>query len=355
MGRWFTMNRLHAGLGGLLMFAVLVSALGASRPSFSAGVASGILADVRARGHINCGVSAGIEGFSIADEAGEWSGLDVDFCAALATAVFGKKSAVKYIPLTSTTQFRALGAGDVDVLSHGKSWTLSRDTELGVRFVGVLFHDGLGFLARRNHVISSVFALSGASICVVVGTQSDRAVRDFFDARKMPYQLVTSESWEDLVEIYGKGGCTVLSGDVSLLASTRSKLERPSEHTVLPELITKEPLGPVVRAGDALWFSIVRWTLMALLAGEELGLSNENIATMRSSPLLAVRRFVGTEANLGASMGLAADWAYQVIRQVGNYGEIFERNLGADSKLGLQRGLNKLWNQGGLHYAAPFR
>ncbi len=340
---------------GYLAVALLAIAIVAGGPVYAASAAEGYLDVVRARGHVNCGVRDGATGFSSADSQGQWSGLDVDFCAALATAVFGRKSAVKFIPVKNVNDFQALRSGDVDVLPRSTSWTLTRDTELGVRFVGVLFYDGQGFLARRNHVISSVFALSGASLCVVVGTQSARAVRDFFDARKMRYQLVTSESWDDLVEIYGKGGCTVLAGDVSVLARARMKLAQPANHVVLPEMITKEPLGPVVRSGDEQWFSVVRWTLMALIAAEELGAKSDNIADLRQSSILAVRRFVGVEANLGASMGLAQDWTYQVIRQVGNYGEIFDRNLGENTAMGLHRGLNKLWNQGGLHYAAPFR
>ncbi|MGH1418175.1 MAG: amino acid ABC transporter substrate-binding protein [Hyphomicrobiaceae bacterium] len=339
----------------IILAAIALVSVDAVRSAQEGTAVDGTLEAARSRGFVNCGVNAGVAGFAIADKEGNWSGLDIDFCAALATAVFGKRDAVKYIPLKIGNAFRALATGDVDVLARGRSWTLSRDTELGVSFAGVTFYDGLGFLARRNQVISSVFALSGASICVVTGTQAVRSVSDFFQSRKMTFQLVKSESWKDLVEIYGKGGCTVLAGESAMLATARLQLERPDDHTILPELISKEPLGPVVRADDNRWFSIVRWTLMALVAGEELGLSNENIAAMRGSKILAIRRFMGIEANLGVPLGLEKDWAYQVIRQVGNYGDIFVRNLGAKSKLGLQRGLNKLWNQGGLHYSAPFR
>ncbi len=343
------------GMHLLGILAVCTCILMSWQPASAAGNGGSILDDVRARGYINCGVSNRSPGFSVVDEQGQWSGLDVDYCAALATAVLGDKTAVKYIPLTNGKRFRALRAGDVDVIPRDVSWTLSRDTELGVRFVGVLFHDGQGFLARRTHIAASIFELSGASICLLLGTQSERAVRDFFESRNMPYQLVTSENWADLVEIYAKGGCTTLTGDASLLARVRVDLEDPKAHAVLPELITKEPMGPAVRAGDDRWFSIVRWTLMALIAGEELGIKSENVSAMQRSNILEVRRFLGLEANLGQSMGLAHDWALQVIRQVGNYGEIFEKNLGARSILGLSRGLNKLWNDGGLHYAAPFR
>lgn len=313
------------------------------------------LDDVRERGAIVCGVSEGITGFSRADDDGVWNGQDVEFCSALAAAVLGKKDAVKYRPLTPSNRFQALARGEIDVLASSSAATLSRDTELGIRFAGITFYDGQGFLVRRGSAVSSVLELSGASVCVLKGTSSEQGLADFFRRRQMRYQEVSSERWGDLVKAYASGGCTLLTGDVSLLALERSRLAEPSEHMILPELMTKEPLGPAVRQGDEQWFSIVRWALNALIAAEELGLTRENVDSSKESELLDVRRFLGLDANLGRAMGLERDWAYAMVKQVGNYGEIFDRNLGQQSPLKLDRGINNLWTKGGLMYALPLR
>ena len=313
------------------------------------------LETVRARGYLNCGVGENIPGFSQVDGRGQWSGLEVEFCTALAVAIFGKKDTVKFRALSPTDRFKALHEGEVDVLMRATAWTLSRDGDLGIRFVDVLFYDGQGFLVPRGHAIASVLELSGASICVLPGSSGERSITEFFNQRKMRFQLVTSDRWEQLAKAYAAGGCTVLTGDISFLASERSRLPSPLEHVLLPEFITKEPLGPAVRTGDDDWFAIVRWCEMALIAGEELGLTSANADNMRDSSQLDIRRFLGREANLGQSLGLARDWTYQIIKQVGNYGEIFERTLGQASPLRLDRGLNSLWTKGGLLYAAPFR
>lgn len=310
---------------------------------------------VKARGHVNCGVGNGLAGFSRVNARGQWSGLDVEFCSALATAIFGSKDAVKFFNLSAADRFTALANGEVDVLARATAWTLTRDSELGVRFVGVLFHDGQGFLVPRGHAITSVLELSGASVCVLPGSSGERGVTDFFGQRKMRFQLVTSEHWDHLVRTYAAGGCTVLTGDISVLAFERSRFAAAGDHILLPELISKEPLGPAVKAGDEQWFSIVRWNYMALIAAEEFGLTSANVDAMRSSSVLDVRRFLGLEADLGASLGLARDWAYQVVKQVGNYAEIFDRTLGHGSDLKLDRGLNNLWSKGGLLYAMPLR
>lgn len=310
---------------------------------------------IKERGYVNCGVGAGMTGFSRVDDQGRWSGFDVEFCSALAAAVLGSKDAVKFRNIHTADRFRSLTDGEVDVMLRGSPWTLTRDAELGVRFVGVLFYDGQGFVVPRGHAIISVLELSGASVCVLPGSSGERSVTDFFGQRKMRFQLVTSEDWSQLVKTYGAGGCTVLTGDISLLAAERAKLAEPADHILLPELIDKSPLGPIVKAGDDQWFAIVRWTYMALIAAEEMGLTQANVESMESSSLLDVRRFLGLEADLGAPLGLAKDWAYQVVKQVGNYGEIFERTLGQNSVLKLQRGLNELWSKGGLMYAPPFR
>lgn len=310
---------------------------------------------IRERGHVLCGVSEAQPGFSEAGEDGVRSGLDVEFCTALAVAVFGTKDAVKFWPLSANDRFKALQSGDVDVLARGAAWTLSRDTEFGARFTGVLFFDGQGFLTRRGNAVASVFELSGASICALPGVIGEQGVAEFFGAQRMRFEIVTQDNWDDLVKAYVAGSCTVLTGDVSLLALARSKLKVPADHIILPELITKEPLGPAVREDDPQWFAVVRWTLMALIEAEELGLSSANVDAMRASTEPEIRRFLGLEANLGQALGLPRDWGYQIVKNVGNYGEIYERTLGVESKLKLARGLNNLWTKGGLMYSMPFR
>ena len=317
--------------------------------------ASSRLETVRGRGYLNCGVGDAVAGFSQVNARGQWSGMDVEFCSALAASIFGSKDAVKFRNLTSADRFKALEDGEVDVLMRATAWTLTRDTELGARFVGILFYDGQGFLVPRGHAISSVLELSGASVCVLPGSSGARIVSDFFGQRKMRFQLVTSERWDELVKTYAAGGCTVLTGDISVLASERSRFVAANEHLLLPEMINKEPLGPVVKDGDDQWFSVVRWNYMALIAAEELGLTSANVDTMKSSTALEIRRFLGMEADLGAPLGLARDWAYQVVKQVGSYAEIFDRTLGHASALKLDRGLNNLWTKGGLMYSAPLR
>jgi general L-amino acid transport system substrate-binding protein len=334
------------------VFAVVAVTVGMAT---SVAQAETRLDEIKARGYINCGVAAGMTGFSQVDARGRWSGLDVEFCSALAAAVLGSKDAVKFRNIPSGDRFSSLADGEVDVMLRGSPWTLSRDTELGARFAGVLFYDGQGFLVPREHAIISVFELSGASVCVLPGSSGERSVSDFFGQRKMRYQLVTSEDWSQLVRTYAAGGCTALTGDESLLAAERAKLPDANKHILLPELIDKSPLGPAVKTGDDQWFAIVRWTYMALIDAEELGLTRSNVDSMKTSTVMDIRRFLGLEGDLGAPLGLAKDWAYQVVKQVGNYGEVFDRTVGENSVLKLQRGLNSLWTKGGLMFAAPFR
>jgi general L-amino acid transport system substrate-binding protein len=314
-----------------------------------------ILDAVKTRGKVVCGVQDHAPGFSEVSPRGMWSGFDTEFCSALAAAVLGNRDAVKFLTLNAADRFKSLQEGEVDVLLGATSWTLTRDTELGARFTGTLYYDGQGFIIPRNHSIASVLELSGASICVLAGTSDEVAISDYFGSRKMRYQLVQSDRWEDLVKTYSDGGCTVLTGDTTLLAYEKSRLANGGDQMLLPEIISKEPYGPAVRLGDDGWFAIVRWTAMALVAAEELNISSGNVDMMKASPSHEVRRFLGLDADLGAPLGLSRDWAYQVIRQVGNYGEIFERTLGQSSSLKLDRGLNNLWSKGGLMYAAPFR
>lgn len=320
---------------------------------------AGVLDQVRKRGHVLCGVSSGLVGFSTMADDGSWRGMDIDVCSALAAAVLGSRKAVKFVPISIGERFNALRRGEIDVLGGATTWTLGRDSDLGVRFTTPVFYDGQGFLVRRGTAISSALELSGASICLLGEAHAEQAVADYFRPRQMRYELIRAERWEDLVKSYIGGNCTALSADVSTLALARSRLESPSEHTILPELVSKEPVGLYVRQGDDQWFSIVRWTVMALIEAEELGVTEDGAGQMRSSPIPAVRRLLGSEANpgpsLGPSLGLPAGWAFQAIRQVGNYAEIFERNLGSRTPLRLSRGLNALWTKGGLMYAAPFR
>lgn len=310
---------------------------------------------VRARGHIVCGVRAAAVGFSQVDQRGHWSGLEVDFCRALAAAVLGSKDAVEFRAVANAERYRLLAQGDVDILAAGADFTLSRDTELGVRFVDTLFHDGIMFMVRRSQSVFSVLELSGASVCLLEGARGAAEVAGFFESRGMRYQPIATQSWTDAVNAYLSGACTAIAGEMSILAASRTKFDDPKEHTLLPETISKEPIGPVVRRGDESWFSIVRWTLMALIRAEELGVNSSNVKSKLSSSHASVRRLLGVNFDPGQAMGLSPDWAYQAIAQAGNYGEMFESSLGSQSPLRLERGLNKLWTDGGLMYALPLR
>jgi len=320
-----------------------------------AGAAAATLEEVRTRGHLVCGVSEGTPGFAAVAADGTWSGLDIDFCGAVAAAVFGKREAVKYRVVTTANRFNALTAGEIDLLPRANGRTLSRDTEFGVRYADTLFHDGQGFLVRRGYAVASVLELSGTSVCVVAGTSAQQAVETYFQSRKMRFQLVAAEQWAGAVKAYADGACTVLTGDITVLAAERSRLATPGDHVIMPELISKDMLGPVVRQGDEQWFSVVRWTLAALIAAEELGISSQNADALRVSANVDIRRFLGLEADLGQGLGLTADWSYQIVKQVGNYDELFERNIGMRSGLALERGVNNLWTRGGLLSAGPLR
>jgi general L-amino acid transport system substrate-binding protein len=322
-------------------------------PSLAASAAT--LDDVRARGHVICGVSEGDQGFAQVAVGGAWSGFDIDVCGAVAAATLGRHDAVKYRVVTPANRFQILLSGEIDLLPRASARTLSRDTEYGVRYVDTLFHDGQGFLVRRGYAVASVLELSGASVCVMTGTSAQEGLETYFRARKMRYQLVLAERWTDAVKSYADGACTLLTGDVTVLAAERSRLVNPVDHVILPELITKDMLGPVIRQGDEQWTSIVRWTAEALIAAEELDVNSQNIDALHDSKNVEIRRFLGLEADLGQAMGLPRDWSYQIVKQVGNYGEVFERNIGARTALALDRGVNNLWTKGGLLSAAPLR
>lgn len=338
-----------------LALAIPVQALALLVSVWLSPAVAATLEGVRARDHLVCGVSDDVAGLAMLEPPDAWSGFETDFCRAVAAAVLGDGKKVRFRPLSNGDSFRALAAGEVDLLAGGAAWTFSRDTELKARFVEVLLYDGQGFMVPRNHGISSVLELSGASVCVVAGTRAAEAAAAYFARNRMRHQLVTSERWQDLVNVYASGGCTALTGDLTQLAATRSTFDSPVEHTLLPETVSKEPLGPAVRMGDEAWFAVVRWVLMALVAAEELQVTRDNVDKSLQSPSDEVRRLLGVGRDLGHSLGLGADWAYQVVRHVGNYGEIFDRWLGSSSSLKLPRGYNKLWTQGGLMYSVPIR
>lgn len=324
--------------------------------SLPAGAQDGsTLEQVREKGYVQCGVSQGLPGFSNADDAGNWTGIDVDLCRAVAAAVFQHADAVKYTPLSAKERFTALQSGEVDILSRNTTWTLQRDTGLGIVFTGVNYYDGQGFMVRKDLGVSSALELNGASVCTNTGTTTELNVADYFRANGMDYELVAFEKADEVVVAYDAGRCDVYTTDQSGLYAQRNKLSDPDAQMVLPEVISKEPLGPSVRIGDAQWANIVRWTLFAMINAEELGLDSHNIDSMLGSSDPAILRFVGKEGSFGENMGLTNDWAYHIVEQVGNYAESFDRHVGPDTPLQIARGLNALWSDGGILYAPPLR
>jgi general L-amino acid transport system substrate-binding protein len=308
---------------------------------------------VKSKGYVQCGVNTGLAGFSQPDARGVWKGLDVDACRAVAAAVFGDASKVRYTPLTAQQRFTALQSGEIDLLSRNTTWTLSRDTSLGLNFAGTIYYDGQGFMVPKKLGVTSAKQLNGATICVQPGTTTELNLADYFRANNMTFKPVVIEKLEEVTNAYFSGRCDVFTTDVSGLVSTRgSRAPNPADHVILPEVISKEPLGPVVRHGDDRWFDIVKWSLFAMLEAEELGLTSKNIDQMASSTNPAIQRFVGASGGLGKMLSLDDRWAYNIIKQVGNYGESFDANL---KPLGFDRGLNNLWTHGGLMYAPPLR
>lgn len=321
----------------------------------STGVSAGTLDDVKAKGHVQCGVSQGLPGFSNPDEAGNWTGLDVDLCRAVAAAVLGDSEAVKYTPLSAKERFTALQSGEVDILSRNTTWTLTRDTALGLNFAGVNYYDGQGFMVRKDLGVKSALELDGAAICTNTGTTTELNVSDYFRAQGMSMKLVAFEKADEVVGAYDAGRCDVYTTDQSGLAAQRGKLSDPDAHMVLPEVISKEPLGPVVRHGDDQWFDIVKWVLYVTQEAEEFGITSANADSMKSSTNPAVMRLLNVEGDLGKNLGLDGDWSYNAIKQVGNYGESFEKHVGPNTPLALPRGVNNLWSNGGLIYPMPAR
>lgn len=323
----------------------------------SAGIAhAATLDDVKARGSLNCGSSVSLAGFGQPDDKGVWKGLDVDFCRAIAASIFGDANKVKFIPLSAKDRFTALQSREVDVLARNTTWTMSRDTSLGLQFGPVNYYDGQGFLVRKKLNLTKAEELAGATVCVQTGTTTELNLADFFRSNNIKYEPVVFAGADETVKAYDSGRCDAFTTDASGLYSERLKLTNPADHVVLPTIISKEPLGPAWRQGDAQWGNIVKWVHYAMVTAEELGVTQANVDDMvKSSKNPDVQRLLGTEGKFGEGIGLPNDWAVKVIKAVGNYGESFERNIGEKTPLGIKRGLNALWTKGGLQYAPPIR
>jgi general L-amino acid transport system substrate-binding protein len=343
------------GFAGLARTAALFAASVVAVTTALAQAGGDTLQQVKQRGALHCGVGPGLAGFGMPDAAGVWSGLDVDFCRAIAAAIFDDPAKVKFIPLSAKDRFTALQAGEVDVLSRNTTWTMSRDTALGLNFGPPNYYDGQGFMVRRKLGVTSALKLDGASVCTQQGTTTELNLADFFRANRMTYEVVAFATNDETIKAYESGRCDVFTTDASGLYAERLKLSDAAEHVILPDIISKEPLAAAVRHGDDRWFDIVRWTHFAMLNAEELGVSRATLAQQTGSPNPEVKRLLGVEGRFGESLGLTNDWVVRIVRHIGNYGETFERNVGVESRLGIERGLNRLWTQGGLQYAPPIR
>ncbi len=336
-------TRFGIGLGAMLALTGIVHA-GAT------------LDAVKKKGFVQCGVSTGLPGFSAADDKGAFTGIDVDMCRGVAAAIFGDADKVKYSPLTAKERFTALQSGEIDMLPRNTTWTYTRDSSLGLNFTGVNYYDGQGFLVTKNLGVKSALEMDGASFCIQAGTTTELNLADYFRSNQMKYTPITFDTSDQTIKAFEAGRCDALTSDQSQLYALRIKLQDPNSAMVLPEVISKEPLGPVVRQGDDEWFNVVRWSLFAMINGEELGVSSTNVDEMKASSTDPnVRRLLGMEGVKGEWMGLPDEWGYNIIKLVGNYGEVFERNVGEGSALGISRGLNALWSKGGIQYAPPIR
>ena len=314
------------------------------------------LDEIKARGQVTCGVHTGLPGFSAADSQGNWSGIDVDVCRAIAAAVLGDGNKVKWVPLSAQQRMTALQSGEIDILSRNTTWTLTRDASLGLNFTGITYYDGQGFMVPRKSKITSAKQLKGLQVCVQAGTTTEKNLTDFSRTNKLNIKPVVFEKIEAAEAAYFSGRCQAYTTDASGLASTRNQhAPKPEDHLILPELISKEPLGPVVRRGDDEWFAIAKWVLFGLIESEEYGITQANVDQMKSSDNPAVQRILGVSDDMGKLLGLDREWMVHALKAVGNYGEMFDRNVGAASQLRLPRGLNALWNKGGMQYAPPIR
>ncbi len=330
-------------------------ALFAASGLLSTAASAQTLEAVKARGTLVCGVNPGLIGFATRDEQGNWRGFDVDLCRAIAAAIFNDPGKVQFMPLGTTDRMAALQGGKIDVLSRNTTWTFSREASLKLNFAAVTFYDGQGFLVRRSMNKTSALELDGATVCVQKGTTTELNLADYFSLNNMKYQPVSLADSNELLAVYDQGKCTVLTSDSSQLFAERLRLRAPDDHVILPDIISKEPLGPVVRFGDDQWFNIVKWTHFAMVNAEELGVTSQTLDEALKSNKPDVKRLVGTDENYGEQIGLTREWAVRIIRHVGNYGEVFERNVGTGSKLAIPRGINSLWTNGGIQYAPPIR
>ncbi len=340
-----------------LLLAALAATFGMSATaSYAASHGAGTLQAVMDKGFVQCGVpGGGTKGFGAPDENNQWSGLEVDFCRALSAAIFDDADAVRYTPLTSTERFAALSSGEIDVLSRTTTWTMTRDTSLGINFVGVMFYDGQGFMVRKADGISSALELDGASVCIESGTTTELNAADYFSANNISVNTVVFESQSEVVKAYDDGRCDVFTTDASALAANRLELNNPNDHVILSEIISKEPLGPSVRQGDDAWFNLNRWVYFLLLNAEELGVTQANVDEMLASDNPGIKRLLGVEGNYGELIGVSNDWGYRIIKALGNYGEMYERHVGPNTEIGIARGVNALWTDGGIQYAPPVR
>ncbi|MCB5161732.1 amino acid ABC transporter substrate-binding protein [Marinomonas algarum] len=340
---------MKSNVGKLLSTAAIAATI-------SAGATAATLDDVKAKGFIQCGVSTGVPGFSNADSNGDWSGIDVDVCRATAAAIFNDPQKVKFTPLSAKERFTALQSGEIDILSRNTTWTYTRDNSLGLDFTTVNFYDGQGFIVRKDLGVTSAMELDGATVCTEQGTTTELNMADFFRKHKMSYVPVIVQKVDEALAAYDSGRCDVYTTDKSGLAAHRTKLASPSEHVILPETISKEPLGPVVRHGDNQWKDIVTWSLFVQINAEEMGITSKNVAKIKSETNdPGIKRLLGVDGDMGAQLNLSSDWAYNIISKVGNYGEVFARNVGPETAVNLPRGLNALWTEGGVLYAPPVR
>lgn len=336
----------------LLMVAVATTLAGTL---VAGSLQAGTLDDVKSRGHVQCGVTSGLPGFSQPDENGNWTGLDVDTCRAVAAAVFGSADKTQFTPLTAKERFTALQSGEIDILSRNTTWTLTRDASLGLNFAGTNYYDGQGFLVSKALGVDNAEQLDGATVCIQAGTTTELNLADYFRTKGMKFNPLVFDTSEQTVSGFAAGRCDVLTSDRSQLAALRSKLEDPSSAIILPNIISKEPLGPVVRQGDDQWFNIVKWTLFVQINAEELGITQANVSEMKTSTNPEIQRLLGTTGDMGEKLGVPADFGFRIVQTVGNYGEMYDRNVGPDTPLGLDRGLNALWSNGGIMYAPPVR
>ncbi|BCB19970.1 amino acid ABC transporter substrate-binding protein [Bosea sp. ANAM02] len=337
----FVAAALAAGIG------MALSATGAS--------AQATLAQVKQRGILNCGSNTGLAGFGVPDAQGNWKGLDVDVCRAISAAIFNDPNKVKFIPLSSKDRFTALQSGEIDVLVRNSTWTMTRDASLGLLFTGVNYYDGQGFLVRKKLGVNSALQLNGASVCTQQGTTTELNLADYFRSNNLKYEVVAFATSDETIKAYDAGRCDAFTTDASGLYAERLKLANPDEHIVLPEIISKEPLGPSVRSNDSQWFNLVKWVGFAMLNAEELGVTQANVDQQLKSENPEIKRLLGTEGKFGEQIGLTPDWVVRIVKLVGNYGESFERNVGQGSLLKIARGQNALWTKGGLQYAPPVR